>query len=87
MNRYVCPVCGRFSYSSVPLEAQADDSCPYPFCEGHVIPAPEDQKCRVCGCTWDHACPGGCYWVEPALCSRCAGEAVSNVRSVQEHER
>ncbi|MDD3230486.1 MAG: hypothetical protein PHE09_14900 [Oscillospiraceae bacterium] len=32
----------------------------------------EEQKCRVCGCTWDHACPGGCYWVEPDLCSKCA---------------
>ena len=28
--------------------------------------------CRVCGCT-DHraACRGGCYWVEPDLCSAC----------------
>lgn len=30
--------------------------------------------CRVCGCTDDHACPGGCYWVKPDLCSRCAEE-------------
>lgn len=22
---------------------------------------PLKQKCRVCGCTWTHACPGGCY--------------------------
>ena len=29
------------------------------------------QKCRVCGCTWYHACPGGCYWVEEDLCSAC----------------
>lgn len=27
--------------------------------------------CRVCGCTHDNACRGGCYWVEPDLCSRC----------------
>ena len=32
----------------------------------------DEQKCRVCGCTDDMACPGGCYWVEPDLCSRCA---------------
>ncbi|MEG0943251.1 MAG: hypothetical protein RSF86_06435 [Angelakisella sp.] len=32
----------------------------------------QKQKCRVCGCTDDHACPGGCYWVAPDLCSRCA---------------
>jgi hypothetical protein len=27
--------------------------------------------CRVCGCTEHHACAGGCYWVEPDLCSAC----------------
>ena len=30
------------------------------------------RKCRVCGCTNYHACAGGCYWVEPDLCSKCA---------------
>ena len=29
-------------------------------------------RCRICGCTDDHACYGGCYWVEPDLCSSCA---------------
>jgi len=28
--------------------------------------------CRVCGCTQDAACLGGCYWMEPDLCSQCA---------------
>lgn len=28
-------------------------------------------SCRVCGCTDDKACPGGCVWAEPDLCSRC----------------
>lgn len=28
--------------------------------------------CRRCGCTEFSACPGGCVWVEPDLCSRCA---------------
>jgi hypothetical protein len=28
--------------------------------------------CRVCGCTDERACPGGCVWAEPNLCSRCA---------------
>jgi hypothetical protein len=30
------------------------------------------RRCRHCGCTDDHACPGGCYWVEDDLCSECA---------------
>lgn len=35
-------------------------------------------KCRKCGCTDLHACPGGCSWVEVdrergvGLCSNCA---------------
>ncbi|MDB6018432.1 MAG: hypothetical protein JWR19_2921 [Pedosphaera sp.] len=29
------------------------------------------RKCRTCGCTLSHACPGGCYWIEPNLCSKC----------------
>ena len=30
-----------------------------------------NQKCRVCGCDFFHACPGGCWWIEDDLCSRC----------------
>jgi hypothetical protein len=33
---------------------------------------PDEPECRVCGCTEFNACAGGCYWVEPDLCSRCA---------------
>lgn len=29
--------------------------------------------CRTCGCTDDHACPGGCAWAEPGLCTECVG--------------
>jgi len=28
-------------------------------------------RCRVCGCTDDLPCPGGCYWAERDLCSEC----------------
>ncbi len=31
----------------------------------------QQMTCRVCGCTDLHACPGGCFWVEPGLCSEC----------------
>jgi hypothetical protein len=35
-----------------------------------------DRACRVCGCTQDHGCEGGCSWVEWDLCSKCpAGRA------------
>jgi len=34
--------------------------------------AVEGGVCRGCGCTDEEACEGGCIWVEPDLCSRCA---------------
>lgn len=37
-----------------------------------ILSDEDEQVCRVCGCTWDNACQGGCYWVEEDLCSRCA---------------
>lgn len=30
------------------------------------------MKCRYCGCTDAKACAGGCSWVAPRVCSRCA---------------
>lgn len=35
------------------------------------VPCDPSRKCRVCGCTQEHACPGGCHWVEENLCSAC----------------
>jgi hypothetical protein len=38
-------------------------------------PRREDAKvrtCRACGCTDDHACEGGCWWVGDDICSACA---------------
>lgn len=34
--------------------------------------AEETQHCRICGCTNDRGCPGGCSWIEDDLCDRCA---------------
>ena len=37
------------------------------------------MTCRGCGCNERHACltgAGPCYWVEPDLCSACAGPGV-----------
>lgn len=41
----------------------------------HILERVEDEQvCRVCGCTQDNACAGGCCWVEEDLCSRCAAK-------------
>lgn len=38
-----------------------------------ATPVAEQGKCRVCGCTEDHACEGGCSWADEAqtLCTSC----------------
>jgi hypothetical protein len=36
---------------------------------------PKVRACRVCGCTDDRACPGGCWWVDDDLCSACLANA------------
>jgi hypothetical protein len=37
--------------------------------------------CRICGCTDEEACPGGCCWVEDPsggdLCSSCVAHAIA----------
>lgn len=35
----------------------------------------DPMKCRGCGCTDMQACEGGCWWVEPDLCSTCSARA------------
>jgi len=53
----------------------------------HPMATPEKElgpsgvrACRICGCTDDHACEGGCSWVvDPDfgdLCSRCASDLI-----------
>lgn len=42
--------------------------------EGAIVARVEAEPvetCRVCGCTDERACPGGCYWAAPGLCSSC----------------
>lgn len=31
----------------------------------------ENRKCRICGCTDEHSCVGGCFWIGLDLCSKC----------------
>jgi hypothetical protein len=44
--------------------------------DGHDFP--DVRRCRVCGCTDDHACDGGCEWVEPDLCSACNDQTLAD---------
>lgn len=43
------------------------------------------RTCRHCGCTDDQACPQGCSWVEPDLCSSCADEHAESDDVVPAH--
>lgn len=38
----------------------------------------EKMKCIFCGCTDDHACPGGCSWAAPNVCSQCTDRLKGN---------
>ncbi len=31
-----------------------------------------EEICIICGCTESRACPEGCYWSRPNVCSECA---------------
>jgi hypothetical protein len=42
-------------------------------CEGPDLAVLGIRACRVCGCTQESACEGGCYWVAEDLCSSCSG--------------
>lgn len=44
--------------------------------------ASSSPACRVCGCTDDRACPGGCYWVEADLCSVCVEDPIDRARRI-----
>lgn len=44
----------------------------------------DERRCRVCGCTDEWACEGGCYWVEEDLCSTCAPVSLLDVLSLVE---
>lgn len=54
--------------------AQAQEKCNRWNEPEQIESKPTHGVCRVCGCTDDHACPGGCSWSddEHTLCSRCA---------------
>ncbi|PZS93767.1 helix-turn-helix domain-containing protein [Stenotrophomonas maltophilia] len=43
--------------------------------------AATERRCRVCSCTDLQACPGGCSWAGPDLCSGCAAAAGPNAES------
>lgn len=41
------------------------------------------MKCSICGCTDDNACPGGCYWAVPGLCSECAEKITLGMKKIR----
>lgn len=40
----------------------------------NAVRTDDETKCRVCGCGDSNPCEGGCYWIEPDLCSKCEGK-------------
>jgi hypothetical protein len=40
-------------------------------------------RCRSCGCSQHRACPSGCWWSEPELCSACTDTDPRSPRTKQ----
>jgi hypothetical protein len=38
------------------------------------------RRCRICGCTDERPCAGGCFWVAADLCSNCGASPTGAVR-------
>jgi hypothetical protein len=57
-----------------------------PMCDVGECPylVEDGGACRECGCTDDDACWPPCFWVEPDLCSRCAGVDYAGVEKVSD---
>lgn len=51
--------------AAVPIDADL-------FPDGPDLAALGVRACRQCGCTDEHGCGDGCWWVAPNLCSSCA---------------
>ncbi len=63
-------------FMDVPAEMIFDDLGPFED-QYSVISSQSSEEeeparaCRVCGCTDEHGCENGCFWVEDDLCSNC----------------
>lgn len=53
---------------------------------GSIFDPEPGAKCKVCGCTDDRACEGGCSWAtldrngKKGVCSNCVGKPVKRLR-------
>lgn len=43
-------------------------------------------ECRYCGCTDRSACPEGCFWAAPEVCSNCIEPAIEELLELIEEE-
>jgi ParB/RepB/Spo0J family partition protein len=55
--------------------------------ESEIELSEDDGRCRVCGCTEDEPCAGGCAWIEPGLCDNPDCLAASPPRSPEGKRR
>lgn len=69
-----CGNCGRFR-ECYPDQSETPGCFEWGSGQPAAPPPIAERRCAVCGCTEEHACPGGCYWVLPNLCSQCAAKA------------
>jgi hypothetical protein len=76
-----CPVCGEAcdcdgedhfnAFASEECDHRCEQDYDASFEEDGLEFGDWSVQCRKCGCTNRQACPGGCVWATPDLCSRC----------------
>jgi hypothetical protein len=75
-NKIVLELWGRAEPSRGELEALVVTADDFRLPEIADVQTRVGTACRGCGCTTDRACPGGCSWAEPDLCSACSVKGV-----------
>ena len=78
------PISNRSSYSEERYQIGALEMAILRSANGTALAV--SPVCRLCKCTDWRACAGGCHWVEPDLCSRCAAFEAQMVQPQTKNE-
>jgi ParB family chromosome partitioning protein len=67
--RVMCDYCGERDEDLAVVVEQPSEEQALAFRALHLTDLHQVRSCRVCSCTEDRACEGGCSWVDADLCS------------------
>lgn len=84
--RVLCDHCGEDDEDQELVVEVSTEAQALSFRALHLTDLHEVRSCRVCSCTEDHACAGGCSWLSEDLCDSpaCAAGAEAATEQVEE---